>query len=258
MVTEPTEALERILAEEEYGAQLTVLTGPDAGAVAVLDAGGEVLAGSVPESIQEPLVADALTLMDREMPLTVSYGEVDVFVEPLVPRPRLVIFGAVHIAQALAQHASLLGYHVTVSDARSAFTTEERFPDVDHLAVGWPDQVIDQIVLDRRTSIVVLSHDARFENPLWPLILESDVRYIGAMGSRRTAERRRERLLEAGFDASAVDRIHGPIGLDIGAESPGEVAVAILAEMISEHRRPHEPLELKGEVRPLVPAHRAG
>lgn len=251
------DALERIMAEERFGARLTVVAGDSVGRNAVMEADDGIVAGSLPAEVMADAVADARVLVDRETPATLSYGAIDVFIEPLVPRSRIVIFGAVHIAQALSDHASLLGYHVTVSDARSAFITGERFPAADELAVGWPDQIADRLTLDRRTSVVVLSHDARFEEPLWPLILPTPVRYIGAMGSRRTAARRRERLLAAGFGQEAVDRIHGPIGLDIGAETPGEVAVAILAEMVAEHRRPHEPLHVVGEVRPLVAAHRS-
>lgn len=251
------DALERIVAEERFGARLAVVAGESVGATAVMEIDQGVVAGGLPDAVAADAVADARVLIDRETPATLSYGDTDVFVEPLVPRPRMVVFGAVHIAQALSDHAALLGYHVTVSDARSAFITGERFPSAHDLAVGWPDEVVDRLPLDRRTSVVVLSHDARFEDPLWPLILPTPVRYIGAMGSRRTAARRRERLLEAGFEEAVVDRIHGPIGLDIGADTPGEVAVAILAEMVAERRRPHEPLEVVGVIRPLVAAHRS-
>lgn len=245
-------AVEELVQSERSGARLTIVSGPRAGEGAVIDMDDGLVAGEVPPEIAHDVTADALLLIDRESALTLTYQEMDVFIEPIVPRPRLVIFGAVHIAQALSTHAALLGYHVTVSDARSTFITTERFPSADDLAVGWPDQVVDGLILDRRTSVVVLSHDARFEDPLWPLVLGTPVRYIGAMGSRRTAARRREKLLAAGFDETDVDRIKGPVGLDIGADGPGEVAIAILGEMIAEHRRPHEPPQLKGEKRPLV------
>jgi len=258
VVNEQLEALSRLIEEEEFGARLTVISGDAAGASAVMSVEAGLVAGSLPGKVVRPAVEDALELIDRETPATVAYGDVEVFIEPVVPRSRLVIFGAVHIAQALSQHGAAMGFHVTVSDARQPFITAERFPHADELAVGWPDQVIDQLTLDRRTAVVVLSHDARFEDPLWPLVLDKPIRYLGAMGSSRTAVRRRERLLRAGFSEGVVDRIHGPIGLDIGAETPHEVAIAILAEIVAEHRRPHEKLELQGERRPLVPAHRRG
>lgn len=251
-------AVAGLVEKERFGASVTQLVGEHLGLTAVVDLEDGLVAGELPSGIAGAVLADVATLVDRERPATVSYGDIELFVDPVVPRPRLVVFGAVHIAQALTDHAALLGYHTTVSDSRQVFTTRERFPVADELLVGWPDQIVDRLVLDRRTSVVVLSHDARFEDPLWPIVLPTDVRYIGAMGSRRTAGRRRERLLAEGWGESTVDRIHGPIGLDIGSETPGEVAIAILAEMISGHRRPGEPLDLVGERVPLARSDRTG
>jgi xanthine dehydrogenase accessory factor len=133
-----------------------------------------------------------------------------------------------------------------VADPRPAFVTEERFPDADELRVGWPGDVVDANDFDARTFVVVLTHDRRFEDPLWPLLLPTDVRYIGAMGSSKTSAARRQRLLDSGFTAEQVDRIHGPIGLDIGSRAAGEVAIAILGEMISARYLHDRELSLQG------------
>jgi xanthine dehydrogenase accessory factor len=137
----------------------------------------------------------------------------------------------VHIGQALASVGSQMGYRVTVVDSRTPFVTEERFPTAHRLLVGWPKDLMDQIHFDRRTWVVVLSHDPRHETPPLEAALKADTRYIGAMGSRRTHDLRVERLRGLGFEDADIQRIHSPIGLDIGAETPQEVAVSILAEM---------------------------
>ncbi len=240
-----------ILAGEGCGARATVVSGSDLGRSAVFDREDGLVAGDLDPGIVAAATADVAVLMDRERNATVTYGDRDVFFEILAPRPHLLVFGAVEIAQSLTTLARHLGFHVTVSDARGAFATAERFPDADEILVGWPDDIVDRLVFDRRTFVVVLSHDSRFEDPLWPMVLSSPVRYIGAVGSVKTAGRRRERLLAAGFSAARVDRIHGPIGLDIGAETPAEMSIGILAEMTRARYVADEPLVLEGTLRRL-------
>lgn len=227
------DAVEALVEREGMGTFAVVVDGPELGSSAVLE-NGSLTIGKLPQSIFADVVADALVLGSRGESLTLDYGEHAVYLETVAPPPRLVIFGAVHIGQELAKLAHQLGYHVTVSDARSAFLTEERFPTAERLAPGWPDEVA--LELDPNTAVVVLSHDARFEDPLWPRLLRSPVAYIGAMGSSGTAQKRRERLLRDGFSVEEIDRVHGPVGLSIGAQAPAEVAVAIMAEIISVRR----------------------
>ncbi len=233
-MTDPViDATSRLVESDRLGAVLTVIAGPHAGSKGVLDHTGALLAGDIAEAVLDESRGDALALMARETSATLAYDETEVFFEVLAPKPRLIVFGAVHIAQELVEHASLLGFHTLVADPRPAFVTHDRFPGVDELRVGWPDGVIEPGELDSRTFVVVLTHDRRFEDPLWPILLPSDVRYIGAMGSSKTTAARRARLLDAGFEGSQADRIHGPVGLDIGSRTAGETAIAILAEMIS-------------------------
>lgn len=227
-----TDSIRQMVQSERLGAVATVVEGPDTGAKAVIDFDSGFIAGEIPTEIADDVLADSKALMDREQNRTLGYGNRHVFIETLAPPPRLVIFGAVHTAQALSTMAKLLGFHVTISDARPAFTTPERFPEVDRLLVGWPEEVMDQVSLDRRTYVVLLSHDARFEDPVLPWVMDSQVKYIGAMGSRRTAAKRSDKLRALGYDEEAVGRIHGPIGLDIGGETPEENAISILAEII--------------------------
>ena len=243
------EAVTQLTEQDRRGAVVTVIAGDGLGSKALLDGDGSVIAGAIPEALAETVPGDALTLMAREQSVTLGYEDTEVFFEMLAPRPRLFVFGAVHIAQELVQHAGLLGFHTIVADPRPAFVTEERFPEADELRVGWPGEVCDPSSFDERTFVVILTHDRRFEDPLWPIVLPSPARYLGAMGSAKTTAARRSRLLEAGFTADQVDRIHGPIGLDIGSRTAGEMAIAILAEMITQRYLHDEPADLTG--RPL-------
>ncbi len=160
-----------------------------------------------------------------------------VFLTVHVPPPRLVITGAVHISQALAPIGRMLGYDVVIVDPRTAFATPERFPDVNVIA-EWPDVALPPLGIDRYTAFVALTHDPKIDDPGLALALKSDCFYIGALGSRKTHARRVERLkAERGFGDDDIGRIHSPIGLDIGAVSPPEIAVAIMGEITARLRR---------------------
>lgn len=163
------------------------------------------------------------------------------FLTVQVPPPRVVITGAVHISQAMAPMAKLLDLDVTIIDPRTAFATPERFPDVT-LLPEWPDEAIKQLGLDSYTAFVALTHDPKIDDPGLEAALRSDCFYIGALGSRKTHGRRVERLTAAGFDEATLARIHAPIGLDIGAVSPSEIALAILGEIVMTLRGPRRAL----------------
>ena len=158
-----------------------------------------------------------------------------VFLTVYVPAPQLVITGAVHISQALAPMAKLVGYDVTIVDPRTAFATPERFPDVTVIA-EWPDSALPRLAVDRYTAFVALTHDPKIDDPGLDYALKRDCFYIGALGSRKTHARRIERLKAQGFTDADLARIHAPIGLDIGAVSPAEIAVSIIAQITERLR----------------------
>ena len=156
-----------------------------------------------------------------------------VFADVFGPPPRLFVYGAVDTADALCAAASAIGWRTIAADARSRFATPERLPNADEIIVAWPDEALATVQPDHTTAIVVLTHDDKFDLPLLTGALETDAYYIGALGSRRNQERRRERLLEAGVDEADLARISGPAGLDVGAHTPAETAVSMLAEIMA-------------------------
>ena len=162
-------------------------------------------------------------------------AEGHVFLTVYVPAPQLVITGAVHISQALAPIGKLLGYDVTIIDPRTAFASLERFPDVKVIA-EWPEQALPPLNVDRYTAFVALTHDPKIDDPALTHALSRDCFYIGALGSRKTHARRIERLKQQGLTDADLSRIHAPIGLDIGAVSPAEIAVAIMAQITEKLR----------------------
>lgn len=186
---------------------------------------------------------DALGALASGATVTRHYGQhgearettVTVFIESFAPPPRMIIFGAVDFTAALARAAKLLGYRVTVCDARAVFATPARFPMADEVVCEWPDRYLGEHGRDLgpRDAVCVLTHDAKFDVPAIVAALATDVGYLGAMGSRRTHERRVERLRDAGVDDAALTRLLAPIGLDLGARTPEETAIAICAEIIA-------------------------
>ena len=179
----------------------------------------------------EQRLLDRAVVASGESELAVVDGET-VFVHALRPRPALYVFGAIDHAAALSRVGKLLGYRVTVCDARAAFVTPERFPDADELVVEWPDRFLARAPVDETTAICVLTHDEKFDVPALLAALETPAVYIGAMGSKVTTADREERLRAEGSAEAGIARIHAPIGLAIGARSPEEVAVAIGAQII--------------------------
>jgi xanthine dehydrogenase accessory factor len=162
-----------------------------------------------------------------------------VFLTVYVPAPQLVITGAVHISQALAPIGKLLGYDVTIVDPRTAFASPERFPDV-RVVAAWPDEALPPLNVDRYTAFVALTHDPKIDDPALLHALSRECFYIGALGSRKTHARRLDRLRQQGVGDNALSRIHAPIGLDIGAVSPAEIAVAIMAQITERLREEGE------------------
>jgi xanthine dehydrogenase accessory factor len=160
-------------------------------------------------------------------------GDRKIFADVFAPPTRLLVYGAVDTADALCAAAKLLGWHTIVADARARFATRERLPNADEILVAWPEETLEQVKPDVGTAVVLLTHDDKFDFPMIRGTLETDAFYIGLLGSRRNQERRRALLLEAGVAEAELDRVSGPCGLDVGAESPAETALSILAEILA-------------------------
>ena len=192
--------------------------------------------GAAPEEAPDPAIAEAArqaVLTDRSRVFETDSGRV--FLHVFNPSVHVIIVGAVHIAQPLSAMAVRAGYRVTVVDPRAAFATAERFPGIP-LLHAWPEEGLSQLGFDRRTALVTVTHDPKLDDPALRAALASPAFYVGALGSRRNHAVRLERLRAAGFGDDDFARIHAPIGLDIGARTPGEIAVAILAEIVRELR----------------------
>ena len=189
----------------------------------------------------QAIVSAARRAMDIGKSETVDIGGAKIFLNVYVPPPRLIIVGAVHIAQSLAPMAAMLEFDVTVVDPRGAWATTQRFPGV-KVIKDWADEAFQEMGLDSSTAVVTLTHDPKLDDPALESALKSDVFYIGALGSKRTHAKRKERLAEVGITDDMFARIHGPVGLNIGAKSPAEIAVSILGQIIEVRARRLEAL----------------
>ena len=218
--------LDRALAATRAGTAAALATHLKSGRQAFIE--GEKIEGDL--ALDGSAIAAVRTALRDDRNTTIETTEGPVFVEVFNPPLRLIVVGAVHIGQPLARMAALAGYGVTVVDPRSAFATGERFPGVT-LSTEWPDEILPRLNPDRRTAIVTLTHDPKIDDPALTAALKSQAFYVGALGSKKTHAARCHRLQKAGFSEAEIARIHGPVGLSIGALSPAEIAVSILAQI---------------------------
>jgi xanthine dehydrogenase accessory factor len=193
------------------------------------------------DRLDDAVTDDARGMLESAMTGIRRYGldgerrldDLSVFVQSFAPPPRMLVFGAIDFAAAVARIGAFLGYHVTVCDARATFATTSRFPDAHEVIVRWPHEYLAETVVDERTVICVLTHDPKFDVPLLEMALRTPAAYVGAMGSRRTHDDRVKRLRERGLGEDELARLAAPIGLDLGARTPEETAVSVAAEIVS-------------------------
>jgi xanthine dehydrogenase accessory factor len=233
--------LSDLLSEDEPFAVATIIAGPGevVGQKLIVQRSGRIfgeiglsLGGLVAAAARTALASGASSRQSMAMP-DVGNMPIDLFIEIVRPAPALIVIGGVHIAISLTSMARALGHQTIVIDPRRAFGNRERFPDVDSLIQAWPDEAFEQIKVTTSTAITSLTHDPNIDDPALMHALRSPAFYVGALGSRKTHEARRQRLLEAGLSQENIARIHGPIGLSIGARTPEEIAVSIMAEIIA-------------------------
>ncbi len=237
------DALRDALRAQEPVALATVVEGPNLGAKLLVGMAREPQGTLGDLGLDRVVARDALGELEAGLTSTRHYGEhgearerdVSVFIESFVLPPRMIIFGAVDFTAALSRVAKVLGYRVTVCDARAVFATVQRFPMADEVVNDWPDRYLAKVAdeLGPRDAVCVLTHDHKFDVPAIAAAVKTNVGYLGAMGSRRTHDSRKERLREAGLTDDEIGRVMSPIGLDIGARTPEETAVSICAEIIA-------------------------
>lgn len=224
--------IDELLAAGEAIVVARIVRGEGVGNVLIVR-GDELEGTSGDAGLDAEIVSAASSAMVEEESITQSIEGRDVFFDVFPLKPHLIVFGANHVSQPLVTIAKMLGFRVTVCDARKLLATDERFPDADEILLAWPDEAYAQLTIGANSWIVILTHDPKFDEPALVGALKTDARYIGAIGSRKTHSDRRERLRAAGMTDDDIARIHAPIGLDLGGQTPEEMAIAIMGEMIA-------------------------
>lgn len=236
------EILEREIRAGKTVASVVIIRGPEPllGQEMLVLEGGEVL-GTFGADFDTQAIAHAQGVIADGKPqrfwLQNEPEPVEIFINVEVPSPELVVVGGAHIAIPLVAIAKTLGYRTIVVDPRRMFGSEERFPHVDQLLQAWPDKALEQVNLRSSTAIAMLTHDPKIDDPALKVALNSPVFYIGALGSRKTHTKRLQRLREAGIGEGQLERLHAPIGLDLGGRSPEEIALAIMAEIVKARHK---------------------
>ena len=224
-----------VLADELCATATIVSSAADIGAKMLVYPDGRTLGDLGDARLNAQVVRDAQFATQLESPDASrrAYNDVEVFIDVFAPKPKLIIFGGVHTAIPLAQFAQALGFRVTIVDGRSRFATRGRFPTAEEIIVAWPEEAMAQTRVDSFTYIAILTHDPKFDIPALKALSATNPRYIGAMGSRETRQQHFAELRAAGVSEEFLSRVHGPIGLDLGARTPEEMALAILAEIVA-------------------------
>jgi len=230
---EPYTRIKRALDAERAVASIAVVKGPGLGREILLEDEGGAIVGELGEGIDEKIVEEARAALTEGVSRRVGAGDADIFIDVVVPAPTLVVVGGVHIAIALTSLAKTMGYHTAVIDPRGVFGSEERFAHVDRLITAWPAEALQEVGLNRSTAVAALTHDPKLDDPALRSALQSPAFYVGALGSRKTQEKRRKRLLEAGLSEEQLGRLWAPIGLDIGSRAPEEIALAVMAQIVA-------------------------
>ncbi len=225
--------LKRNIASETLCALATIVSGANVGAKLLIYPDNHTLGDLGDANLNIQVARNAQDLMRLERSENRTYGDAEIFVQVFAPKPKLIIFGGVHTAIPLTQFAQALGFRVTIVDGRGRFATRERFPTADEIIVAWPDEAIAQMKIDSSTYVAILTHDPKFDIPALKALSATDPRYIGSMGSRETRQQHFAELRAAGVSEEFLSRVHGPVGLDLGARTPEEMALAIIAEIVA-------------------------